>query len=474
MQHSERAVSLSFENGSFRDRTSRVLIHRNHVFRALDSLALQQWHHLKELDFYKHGVECQKIIDTRERSLAEFDLPLLQTRQWEGLLEHQRIPFISYPYEWSFEMLKDAALLHLDLLHQGLLANILMKDATPYNIQWRGSRPVFIDTASFVKMPKGSAWSGYRQFCELFLFPLMLQAYKNIPFQPWLRGSLEGINAADLRSVMSVADLIRPGVLMHVVLQAKLQKSYNDSFNDAQKTLKKAGFNKDLIIHNVTNLKRILHKLQWKTSKSTWSNYVNEHNYSDNDLEEKKSFVRNITSSGKYKIIWDLGCNTGTFSRIAAANSEYVVAIDNDPLTIDHLYRSLKDHGDTNVLPLVGNIADPSPGIGWNNLERKPLTDRGKPDLIMGLALIHHLVIGANVPLDEVISWFARIGGDLLVEYVDRADSMTQKLLINKDDHYSDYTQENFEHLLSRHFSSIDKKPLQSANRTLYLACMPR
>ncbi len=470
MQNPERTVSLDFEKGSFRDRTSRVLIHKDRIFRTLDQSALQEWRHVSKQDFYKENVRRQNIINSEERSFSALDIPEHLNHQWDALLEHDRIPFISYPYEWSFEMLKDAALLHLDLLGQALSSDIVLKDSTPYNIQWQGSSPIFIDTASFIKLPDGAAWSGYRQFCELFLFPLMLQSYKGIPFQPWLRGSIEGIEASDLRKAMSLRDLFRPGVLMHVVLQAKLQDRYNNSLNDAQQTLKKAGFNKELIIHNVVNLKRLINKLQWKQSRSTWSNYINEHNYSNKDMEEKKSFVRKITSSNKYNMVWDLGCNTGTFSQIAAEKAEHVVAVDYDPLTIDHLYRSLKDAGNTRILPLVGNLADPSPGIGWRNMERKPLLERGNPDLVMGLALIHHLVIGANIPLDDAIHWFAELGGDLLIEFVDKKDSMTQKLLANKDDHYSDYTQSNFEQLLAEHFSKVDKKPLESGTRTLYLA----
>jgi len=470
MQHPETTVSLDFEKGSFRDRTSRVLLHDGHVFRVLDQNALQEWRHVKEQGFYKECVKSHNVINSREHKLSKFNISSYLTHQWEALLEHERIPFISYPYEWSFEMLKDAALLHLDLLHQALSSDILLKDSTPYNIQWRGTSPIFIDTASFIKSLDSTAWSGYRQFLSAFLFPLMLQSYKGIPFQPWLRGCLEGIDASDLRRAMSIRDLFRPGVLMHVVLQAKLQDRYNKSVNNAQDTLRNAGFNKELIIHNVVNLKRIINMLQWKQSRSTWSNYVNEHNYSSKDMEEKKTFVRKIISLNKYKTVWDLGCNTGTFSQIAAKNAEYVVAIDYDPLTIDHLYRSFKDTNNTKILPLVGNLTDPSPGIGWRNMERKPLLERGKPDLIMGLSLIHHLVIGANVPLDEVIQWFAEAGSDLLIEYVDRKDLMTQKLLLNKEDHYSDYTQDNFEQLLAKHFINVEKKPLESGTRTLYFA----
>lgn len=470
MQPSETRISLNFDSGSFRDRTNRVLVHDKRVFRVLDQIALEEWQHVSSQDFYIENVSCMKIVHSEEHLLSAFEIPDHQGRHWQALLEHHRIPFISYPYEWSFEMLKDAALLHLDLLDQSLNSDIILKDASPYNIQWQGTSPIFIDTASFVRLPEGSTWTGYRQFCELFLFPLMLQAYKGIPYQPWLRGSLDGITAADINKALSTRDIFRSGVLMHVILQAKLQDRFNSSKKDMQRSMKQAGFKKELISHNLSGLKRLIKKLQWKQSKSTWSNYINEHNYSDEDMEEKKTFVRKVTSSDRYDTVWDLGCNTGTFSRIAAENTNQVIAIDYDPLTIDHLYQSLKEEGNTRILPLVGNLSDPSPAIGWRNKERKTLSERGRPDLIMGLALIHHLVIGANIPLEEAICWFSEIGGDLLIEYVGKSDSMTQKLLLHKEDHYADYTQDNFENLLSKYFSSVETKALRSGNRILYLA----
>lgn len=470
MSHTELGGKLHFDEGSFRDRTSRVLIQNNRVFRVLDKCALDEWNFLNECDFFKDCINNKDIVQTTELSLDDFDLPEQLTHRWEAILEHKRIPFISYPYEWSFTMLKDAALLQLDLIEKALKSNMILKDASSYNIQWQGTKPIFIDTGSFVKLPEGCAWHGYRQFCELFLFPLMLQAYKNTSYQPWLRGSLEGISAVDLSNIFSFRDKFRPGVLMHVVAQAALQNRYDDSNNNIQSTMKQAGFKKELISHNISGLKNIINKLQWKQSKSTWSNYTCEHNYTDEDMNGKTEFVRSVTETRKYKLIYDLGCNTGVFSRIAAEGSDYVVAVDFDALAIDHLYQSLKLESNTKIQPLIGNIADPSPGLGWRNQERKSLTQRSKPDLVMALALIHHLVIGSNIPLDEAIQWFWDLGGDLLIEFVDKQDSMTKKLLLNKEDNYSDYTKDNFEALLKKHYSSIEIKSLSSGNRTLYLA----
>ena len=203
IQRPENTASLDFEKGSFRDRTSRVLIHNDQVFRVLDHNALQEWRNVSEKDFYKKSVEGNHIINSEERELSEFNISNRLTHKWEALLEHDRIPFISYPYEWSFEMLKDAALLHLDLLSQALAADIFLKDSTPYNIQWRGSSPAFIDTASFIKLPKGSAWTGYRQFCELFLFPLMLQRGRTDDQRQGAGRSLQSVPSLAARATLA-------------------------------------------------------------------------------------------------------------------------------------------------------------------------------------------------------------------------------------------------------------------------------
>jgi SAM-dependent methyltransferase len=460
-------VPVLFEPGSFRDRSNRVFYQEGRVYRALDPQSLDHWTQLQSKSFYQAYAQEGKIVSTKAASLTL--LPESERGSWAGVLEHGRIPFISYPYEWSFGMLKDAALLHLELLSAALREDVILKDASSFNIQWRGSRPVFIDLPSFIPWNPGDPWDGYRQFCELFLFPLLLQAYRDIPFQPWLRGSLEGISVEDCSRLLS-HDFFRPGVFKDVLLHARLQKRYASTSRRLKDDLQKAGFHKELIQANVERLMKIVRGLSWKTLPSHWSDYEESKDYSPEDNQAKQAFVAQLLQEKRRRLVWDLGCNTGAFSRLAAAHAEDVVAVDADAKVIEELYQSLKGQKSPNVLPLVMNLTNLSSGLGWLGAERKAFTGRGKPDLILCLALVHHVTIGANIPLEEWIHWLSGLGMELLIEFVSPKDRMVEHLLRNRDAKHVAYDQALFEALLGRHFKIRRRQALKSGLRILY-AC---
>lgn len=455
------------EPGSFRDRNGRIFYRDGEVYRTLSERALQEWRKLKETRFYREFERRGSIVPTRE---VEEPAPEDLGPQWAGLLHHERIPFVSYPYEWSFGMLRDAALLQLDLILAGLDEDLIPKDATAYNLQWRGAQPVFIDLASFETLAEGEPWAGYRQFCNLFLYPLLLQAYRDVPFHPWLRGNVDGIDAAWCWAMMGWRDLVRPGVFPHVYLQAKLQQRYGAGRQDVKTQLKRAGFHKDLIRTNAGKLRRTIAGLSWEPPGSTWSEYAAENTYGREDQERKARFVESAAESSQPELVWDLGCNTGVFSQVAARHAGYVVSIDGDHLAVERFYRRLKEEGDRRVLPLVANLADPSPGLGWRGRERKSLEDRRRPDLILALALIHHMVIGANIPVNEFVGWLRHLGASLVIEFVTKADPMVQTLLRNKPDQYEDYQQDYFEKCLGEAYEVVKREELQGGTRTIYLA----
>ena len=255
------------------------------------------------------------------------------------------MPFVSYPYEWTFGMLKDAALLHLELMRDALADDMILKDASPYNVQWRGAQPVFIDIPSFEPLARGEPWVGYRQFCELFLYPLMLGAYKGMDFRPWLRGRIDGIPADEMRRLMSPRDLLRSGVLMHVVAQSALQQRYSGSGRDVRGTLAKAGFDKALIRRNVERLARLVARLAPPGARTEWSDYDRTHSYDATEFARKLDFVRAAAVTRRWRLAWDLGCNTGTFSRVAADHADSVVAMDGDWMAIERLYQQEKAAG---------------------------------------------------------------------------------------------------------------------------------
>ncbi|MCY4633935.1 MAG: class I SAM-dependent methyltransferase [Acidobacteria bacterium] len=460
------SASPRFEPGSFRDPDTRVFHHEGTVFRALTEPALADWRRLADTRFYRRMSGEGRLVGTREVTGRE-DLPALAPA-WAAVLEHARIPVVSYPYEWSFGMLRDAALLQLDLTLAALDEEMTLKDATPFNVQWHGVRPTFIDLGSFTVYQPGDPWTGYRQFCETFLYPLFLQAYRNAPFHPWLRGRLDGMTAAECRSLLSARDWLRPGVLAHVCLQAQVQARYEASNGNVRAQLRAAGFGAALIRNNVARLRRTVERLRWTPARSTWSEYADEHGYEDADLERKAAFVRRVLESRRWSLVWDVGCNTGAYSRLAADHADYVVALDADHVVVDRLYRALRDEGRTNVLPLVADAADPSPGLGWRGRERRPLGDRCSPELILCLALAHHLVIGRHVPFADLADWLADFEADVILEFVDRGDPMVERLLRHRDGGRLDYSRAAAEAALARHFHLVGRETLASGARTLY------
>jgi ribosomal protein L11 methylase PrmA len=465
---------LKFEAGSYRDRDGRVFYgEAGEVLRALSPRALSDWEAVSQTRFFRQAMADGRVVRTEQ-----IDGPAGQPEEngqvWAGVLRHEPIPFVSYPYEWSFGMLKDAALLHLELLEAALDEEITLKDGTAYNVQFVGARPVFIDVASFERLAAGQPWAGYRQFCQTFFYPLLLQAYKNVPFHPLLRGCLAGIAPAECARLMSLRDLARPGVFTHIWLHSRLEADRALHETNLQKALPRAGFDKALIRNNAAGLARVIRRLTWAPAESKWSAYAGNNTYSADDRRAKAAFVREAVAARPVEMVWDLGCNTGEYSRIAAEQARYVVAMDADHLAVERLYQSLKSEsqpaGAETILPLVSNVADPSPNMGWRGSERKSLEARGRPDLTLCLALVHHLVIDAGIPLAELLEWLAGLGTDLVIEFITREDPMVEALLRNRRDACADYKQEHFEHCLNAYFDVRRSSPLASGTRTLYYA----
>ena len=394
------------------------------------------------------------------------------SHQWEGVLTHRRLPFVSYPYEWCFGMLKDAALLQLELLREAFEEGFILKDATPFNVQWVGTVPTFIDVTSFIRW-RGEPWAGYRQFCQLFFYPLLLEAYKGVPFQPWLRGRLDGIEAEECRRLLSFRDLFRRGVLTQVVAQAKLQRRFGAAAADVKREVKAAGFSKAIVAATITRLERVVRRMQWEPGPSVWSEYATVNSYDEQSSLAKEAFVDAAAQQHRGGMVWDLGCNTGRFSRVAAKYADCVVAVDSDHASIERLYRVLQSEGQTRVLPLVGDLADLSPSLGWCGRERSAFVERGRPQLVLCLAVIHHLAITANIPIVDLVRWLRSLGAQLIVEFPLPNDPMVQRLLLARDQPYDDYNVVSFESALESSFDIRERLVLANATRLLYHA-IPR
>lgn len=456
------AAGIAPEPGSFRDRRARVFYRDGEVLRGLDEQAYSDWRHVAAQGLVSRFVGEGRMVATEE--LGE------PTPPWAAVLRHELVPFVSYPYEWCFDMLRAAALLQLDLLLAALDADCTIQDASPFNIQWKGVTPVFIDVASLKPLQPGETWVGYRQFCQLFLYPLFLHAYRGVPFRPWLRGHLDGIRPEDCWRLMSARDLLRRGVFTHVFLHARAQASFSASRRDVRSELQRAGFDKTLIRHNVGRMRRLVSGLTSREGETEWSQYAQQHSYGPADEAAKVAFVREVAARRSWPLVWDLGCNGGAYTRLVAPRAGAVVALDGDELAIARLYRALRAEGVDNVLPLVVDLTDPPPALGWRGRERKTLLERGRPNLVLCLALLHHAVIGGNVPLPEFVAWLAELGGELVIEFVTRDDPMVQRLLRNRVDQYSDYDLATFEDCLRRQFSVVRSHVLSTGTRRLYHA----
>jgi hypothetical protein len=456
-----------FEPGSYRDHRARVFDLDGSIYRAVGQEAFESWRVLSRTRFFDEFSRAGNLVVTQEvadEQRLSFGLPT----QWVAVLQHERIPFVSYFYEWSFGMLKDAALLQLKLLQAALAEDMSLRDSTPFNIQWVGTNPVFIDISSFGRLSHGEPWTGYRQFCQMFLYPLFLQSYKGIPFQTWLRGNIEGLKATHLCRIFGPRDYLRPGVFVHLYLHAKAEARYAHHERDIKGELQNAGFSTRLIQSNVRRLERLVYQLSIKHATSEWLTYEDTNTYSQADREKKVAFVQRVVQSRPWNLVWDFGCNSGIYSRIAAENAQYVVAFDADAMVVDNLYQRLKSEKNSRVLPLVVDLVNPSPRLGWRGLERKNLLDRGAPDLVICLALMHHVVIGANVPLREFVDWLVSFGSDVVIEFVSKQDPMVQALFRNREENHSDYDEELFQRCFFEAFDVLWCEKLTIRPCTLY------
>jgi len=462
-------VEPRVDRGSFRDPDSRVFYAGDSVHRALSERGLADWDALAATTLFRDKVAEGKLVGT-EQLPEPNGLPAeLDAERVAAVLRHDRVPVVSYPYEWPFGMLKDAALLELELLLAALDEELILKDASPYNVQWRGTQPVFVDVGSFERLREGEPWAGYRQFCMLLLYPLMLQAFRKVPFQPWLRGSLEGIEPAEMRRLLTFRDRFRRGVLTNVVLHAKLEARYAD--REVKQDLKKAGFRTELIRVNARKLRKLVRRLEWKPGRTAWSTYRTTNPYDEPDAAAKLDFVREAAGARQRRLVWDLGCNDGRFTRVAAMHADYTVAVDADAAVVEALYRELRDERVDTILPLVGNLADPSPGLGWRGAERRPLVDRGRPDLTLALALVHHVALTSNVPIRDFLDWLAGLQTELVIEFPTRDDPMVQRLLSRKGPGANpDYDTETFERALNERWRVERRETLPSGTRILYRA----
>ena len=445
---------------SFRDPSGFLFYRDGSIFRQVNSIYQENYDHLVNSGLYENLVNAELLIPHEEIDIEDA-LPHLAYK----VIKPELIPFVSYPYEWSFSQLKDAALTTLRVQKKSLDFGMSLKDCSAYNIQFRKSKPIFIDTLSFEKYHEGQPWVAYRQFCQHFLAPLALMSYRDVRLNQLLRIYIDGIPLDLASSLLPFRTRFIFSLLSHIHLHARSQKHYADKSVDISgRRVSRLSF-----LGLISNLESAVKKLRWRPGGTEWANYYEDTNYSSDAIEHKRQIVAEFLEKIKPNSVWDLGANVGMFSRIASDKGIETISFDIDPAAVEINYLECVKKGEAHILPLVLDLTNPSPGIGWQNAERMSILERGPAHTVLALALVHHLAISNNVPFEKIAEFLYNTCSSLIIEFVPKADSQVQRLLSTREDIFPDYKQQVFEQEFERYFTVQSCAGIKDSERILYL-----
>lgn len=457
------------EGGSFRDPEGRVYVASGRVFRGVAPKAAERVRGLVRSDFFRERAGG-RIVETWEvapEEAARAGVPEAAVGAWAMWAEHEALPLVTWPYEWPFESLKQAACLTLELLADALRSGFTLRDASAFNVQFIHSRPIFIDVLSFVEYEDGAPFLGYKQFCEQFFAPLCMAAFAGIDFNEWFRGRLDGFDLIEASGALPLSTRCRPQVLMHIHSQAWAMRK----LKSAEIRLGSAGSRpipRRNLIALADSLRRYIGGLERKR-RTYWQNYATHNSYDERSRASKTRIAREfVTSAGPARLL-DLGCNSGEYSKVAIdAGARSVVGVDADCGALDVAAKQAR-RDSWPARFLFWDIANPSPDLGWMREERTALERRlGQVDAVFCFALIHHLAIGRNIPLDEFVRWVCGLAPRGLIEFVPKSDPMTQSLLRDREDVFERYGRENFERALAEHAAIVKTHDLARTERTIF------
>jgi hypothetical protein len=415
-----------------------------------------------ESGLYKELVDKNYLIPHRE---TEEIKP--EGNGWK-IIKPEAIPFISYSYEWPFSMLKDAAILTLEIQRIALKHGMSLKDASAFNIQIFNGKPILIDTLSFEKYEEGKPWVAYKQFVEHFLTPLTLMSYDDVRLGRISSVFLDGIPVDLAASMLPLSAKFKPKLLFHIFAHASTQKRYSNKKMDASQ--KNKVFSKRALIGLIDSLEGSIKGLRFDPKGTEWEDYYEENNnYTSSSHKDKADLVERYLKKVRPKMVWDMGANTGMFSSIASKISDQVIAFDIDYGALEKGYQSIKKNNIKNVIPLFCDFTNPINSTGWENEERMSLVQRGPADCILALAIVHHLAIPHNLPFEKIASGFSKIGKNIIVEFIEKEDSQVQILLASRKDIFDSYTEEDFEKAFGIYFNIREKTKIKDTKRTLYL-----
>ena len=448
-------------SASFRDPSGFLFTDNGILYRQINRVYSLDYARLMDSGLYAKLVKASLLIPHTESD----QLPAQSDAAFK-VIQPERVAFISYPYEWSFSQLKDAALATLSIQKRALKFDMSLKDASAYNIQFVRGKATLIDTLSFEIYKEGEPWVAYKQFCQHFLAPLALMSYRDVRLSQLLRVYIDGVPLDLVSGLLPAKTKFNFGLLTHIHIHAGAQKRYSDRVAAPRK----GGLSKQALTGLIESLENTIKKLIWKPAGTEWGDYYENTNYTDAAFEHKKQLVKEWSAEKKPALVWDLGGNTGVFSREAASSGAYTVSFDIDPAAVEQNYRTVKTKKEQNILPLVLDLTNPSPALGWDHSERDSFGARGPVDMVLALAVIHHLAISNNVPLPQLAEFFAsHCRRWLVIEFVPKSDSQVQKLLTSREDIFPNYTREGFESAFSSSFIIQRSESVRDSERTIFL-----
>lgn len=443
--------------GSFKDPSGFVFSAHGVLYRQVNKSYAAAYDQLMQSGLYALLTGKKLLVPHQEVAGNLTGLP-----DWYKTISPIRISVISYPYEWCFEQLRDAGLLTLQLLRHSLDHGLVLKDATPFNIQFQGTQPVWIDTLSFAPYDPTQPWIAYRQFCECYLFPLYLEHYLATGLQPLRMAYPDGISVALTAKLLPFRSRWNMGAWLHVFLQNRIA-------GKRARPTPAVAFSKNKLLHLIDHLESILKRFpSQKGRQTTWSDYYASTILSQDYLQQKEKIFHTLLAELPVGTALDLGANEGYFSRILAKKKWEVIATDTDSQCISNLYVALKQQAVQRVLPLVADVSHPSPALGFRNEERAAFHQRIHTDLVVALALVHHLVIGKNIPLPQLAAYLHAIAPHLIIEFVGKEDEKVQQMLLNREDIFDDYTIPGFEAAFAPWFQQVAKVSIPGTSRILY------
>jgi hypothetical protein len=457
------ATAGARDHGSFRDPSGFVFWRDGQPYRQIQQSFAADWDAFESSPLKARLLERELLIPYETVGLDAAEQPGAH-----AVIRPERIEFISYPYEWTFGELRDAALLTLDVQLEAMRAGWTLKDASAYNVQFRNGRPILIDSLSFERLEDGAPWVAYRQFCEHFLAPLALVAKRDVRLASLLRADPDGIPLDLAARLLPWRTRLNFGLLSHIHLHAGAQRKHAANEDDGV-AARGARIDKRRLEALIGNLRGTVKGLAWNPAGTEWADYADHTNYNDTATAAKARLVEAFVREVPGPRAWDLGANTGRYSRIAAAAGKRVLAFDIDPAAAEQNYRQLRGEKRTDILPLILDVANPSPGIGWAGRERRSLLERADPDVILALALVHHLAISRNVPLPMLLDLFAELAPWSVVEFVPKEDSQVRRLLASRRDVFPDYHLDGFRAAAAERFEIVREEPIEDSLRVLFL-----